>query len=180
MKKLMNTRLLQELNRRLRASVDAFFSHLCEVAQPFLSGDHGEAQISLTRRGDDNSGVSVRMKSELGGLPFYWEFQLNPAPVAMVTPMSTFQEVEMGRAFAGFKLQSGHLSVLQACTQLVRPLLAMSRLLQQQVEQLGSLLLRKDEEIQDYQENGASLSRGSFCQQTKKFMWAILMNFMIQ
>ncbi|XP_017296987.1 non-homologous end-joining factor 1 isoform X2 [Kryptolebias marmoratus] len=121
----------QELNRRLRASVEAFFSHLCEVAQPCLSGGAGraggEAQISLTRQ--DDGSISVRLKSELAGLPFYWEFHCSPAPGAL------------------------------ACAQLVRPLLVMSRLLQQQVEQLGGLLVRKDAEIQDYRENGATLSR---------------------
>ncbi|KAM9328342.1 non-homologous end-joining factor 1 isoform 1-T3 [Pholidichthys leucotaenia] len=124
-------RRAQELNKRLRAPVSAFFSHLCEVAQPCLSGGggsvQGDAQISLTRqqRGD----ISVKLKSELAGLPFYWEFHCSPAPVALV------------------------------CSQLVRPLLTMSRLLQRQVEQLESLLLRKDAEIQDYRENGATLSR---------------------
>ncbi|XP_053273508.1 non-homologous end-joining factor 1 [Pleuronectes platessa] len=121
----------QELNRRLRAPVKAFFSHLCEVAQPCLSGSgeraDGEAQISLTRREDDN--ISIRLKSELAELPFYWEFRCTPAPVTLV------------------------------CTQLLRPLLAMSRLLQLQVGQLGGLLVKKDVEIQDYRENGATLSR---------------------
>ncbi|XP_044043179.1 non-homologous end-joining factor 1 isoform X2 [Siniperca chuatsi] len=121
----------QELNRRLRAPVKAFFSHLCEVVQPCLSGSDGrpdgEAQISLTRQEDGN--MSLKLKSELAGLPFYWEFHCTPAPVTVV------------------------------CVQLVRPLLAMSHLLQRQVEQLGGLLVRKDAEIQDYRENGASLSR---------------------
>ncbi|KAM4560165.1 non-homologous end-joining factor 1 [Odontesthes bonariensis] len=122
----------QELNRRLRASAEAFFSHLCEVAQPCLSGGgggraDGGAQISLMRQ--EGGSVGVRLKSELAGLPFYWEFHCSPAPVALV------------------------------CEQLVRPLLVMSRLLQQQVEQLGRLLVRKDAEIQDYKENGATLSR---------------------
>lgn len=49
----------------------------------------------------------------------------------------------------------------QVCAQLVRPLLAMSHLLQRQVEQLGGLLGRKDAEIQDFRENGATLSRGT-------------------
>lgn len=125
----------QELNRRLRAPVKAFFSHLCEVVQPCLSddgggggrADGGEAQISLTRQEDGD--ISMRLKSELAGLPFYWEFHCTPAPVTLV------------------------------CVQLLRPLLAMSRLLQRQVEQLGGLLVRKDAEIQDYRENGATLSR---------------------
>lgn len=121
----------QELNRRLRAPVKAFFSHLCDVVQPCLSGSEGrpggEAQISLTRQDDGN--ISIKLKSELAGLPFYWEFHCTPAPVTVV------------------------------CDQLVRPLLAMSHLLQRQVEQLGGLLGRKDAEIQDYRENGATLSR---------------------
>ncbi|XP_059183765.1 non-homologous end-joining factor 1 [Centropristis striata] len=125
----------QELNRRLRAPVKAFFSHLREVVQPCLSGSDGrpdgptdsEAQISLTRQEDGN--ISMKLKSELAGLPLYWEFHCTPAPVTVV------------------------------CVQLVRPLLAMSQLLQRQVEQLGGLLGRKDAEIQDYRENGATLSR---------------------
>lgn len=50
----------------------------------------------------------------------------------------------------------------QVCAQLVRPLLAMSHLLQRQVKQLGGLLVRKDAEIQDFRENGATLSRGTY------------------
>ncbi|KAK2917303.1 non-homologous end-joining factor 1 isoform X2 [Channa argus] len=121
----------QELNRRLKAQVRAFFSHLCEVAQPCFSGSSDraatKAQISLMRQEDGN--INMRLKSELAGLPFYWEFHCTPAPVTLV------------------------------CVQLVRPLLVMSRLLHRQVEQLGGLLLRKDAEIQDYRENGATLSR---------------------
>ncbi|XP_068575435.1 non-homologous end-joining factor 1 [Cebidichthys violaceus] len=121
----------QELNRRLRAEAKAFFSHLCEVVQPCLTGRDGrpggEAQISLRRQEDGN--ISIKLKSELAELPFYWEFHCTPAPVTVV------------------------------CGQLVRPLLEMSRLLQRQVEQLGGLLGRKDAEIQDYRENGAVLSR---------------------
>lgn len=121
----------QELNRRLRAPVQAFYSHLCDVVQPCLSGAAGranqEAGMSLSRH--DDGSVRLRLKSELEGLPFYWEFHCTPAPVALV------------------------------CVQLVRPLLVMSRLLQRQVDQLGGLLVRKDAEIQDYRENGATLSR---------------------
>lgn len=121
----------QELNRRLRAPVKAFFTHLCEVVKPCLAGvgsqTENEVQISLKRQEDGS--INMRLKSELAGLPFHWEFHCTPAPVALV------------------------------CIQLVRPLLTMSRLLQQQVEQLGGLLVRKDAEIQDYRENGATLSR---------------------
>ncbi|CAL8307908.1 unnamed protein product [Merluccius merluccius] len=122
----------QELNKRLRAPVKAFYSHLREVALPCFSGrggkEEGEAQVSLTHRGD-GGGVSIRLKSELAGLPFHWEFHCAAPPVDTV------------------------------CSQLVRPLLVMSQLLQTQVDQLGALLARKDAEIQDYKENGATLSR---------------------
>ncbi|KAK0133852.1 Non-ous end-joining factor 1 [Merluccius polli] len=121
-----------ELNKRLRAPVKAFYSHLREVALPCFSGrggkEEGEAQVSLTHRGD-GGGVSIKLKSELAGLPFHWEFHCTAPPVDTV------------------------------CSQLVRPLLVMSQLLQTQVDQLGALLARKDAEIQDYKENGATLSR---------------------
>ncbi|CAB1327555.1 unnamed protein product [Coregonus sp. 'balchen'] len=124
----------KELNRRLRAPVLAFFSHLCVVARPCLSGqvdvgvENGgaTAQLSLNPHGGD---INLKLKSELAGVPFYWEFRCTLAPVAL------------------------------ACSQLVRPLLLMSRLLQRQVGQLGALLARKDTEIQDYRDNGAVLSR---------------------
>ncbi|TWW63915.1 Non--like proteinous end-joining factor 1 [Takifugu flavidus] len=121
----------QELNRRLRAPVEAFFTHLCQVARPCLSGSDsqsdGGAQISLIRQ--DDGDLRVKLKSELAGLPFYWEFHCSLSPVTV------------------------------ACAQLVRPLLAMNHLLQRQVMDLEDLLVRKDAEIQDYKENGASLSR---------------------
>ncbi|XP_036397119.1 non-homologous end-joining factor 1 [Megalops cyprinoides] len=125
----------RDLNRRLRAPVSAFFAHLCAVARPCLTGqgdgggesDRNEAEFTLSRSAD---GLTVRLKSELAGVPFYWEFHCTPASVAEV------------------------------CSHLVRPLLAMSRLLQRQVGELAALLARKDAEIQDYKENGAVLSRG--------------------
>ncbi|NXW57483.1 NHEJ1 factor, partial [Eurystomus gularis] len=42
---------------------------------------------------------------------------------------------------------------------LVRPLIRMSLVLQYQVQELTSLLLQKDAEIEDYRESGAALSR---------------------
>ncbi|KAM8903058.1 non-homologous end-joining factor 1 isoform 1-T1 [Spinachia spinachia] len=124
-------RRAKELNRRLQATVEAFFSHLCDVVRPCLTGSDGppdgDAHISLTRQPDGN--FRIKLKSKLAELPFYWELHCTPAPVPVV------------------------------CGQLVRPLLAMSHLLQRQVEQLGGLLGRKDAEIQDYRENGATLSR---------------------
>ncbi|XP_031414449.2 non-homologous end-joining factor 1 [Clupea harengus] len=122
----------QELNKRLRAPVQAFFTHLRCVAEPLLSGQAGdhdgvEVPFSLLRHDDH---LTVRLKSELAGVPFHWEFRLTPASVPVV------------------------------CRQLVRPLLAMTRVLQRQVEELAGLLGRKDAEIQDYKENGAVLTRG--------------------
>ncbi|XP_029874858.1 non-homologous end-joining factor 1 isoform X3 [Aquila chrysaetos chrysaetos] len=74
-------------------------------------------------------GLSLHVKSTLSGLPFYWKFHCCPAPVEMV---------------------SRHL---------VRPLIRMSLALQYQVQELTFLLLQKDAEIEDYRENGATLSR---------------------
>ncbi|XP_056156972.1 non-homologous end-joining factor 1 isoform X2 [Lampris incognitus] len=120
----------QELNKRLHAPVKAFFSHLCDVAQPCLSGhQHTQSESQITLTCQEVEKVSVRLKSELAGLPFHWEFHCTPAPVTTV------------------------------CSQLMRPLLFISRLLQNQVEQLEGLLVRKDAEIQDYRENGATLTR---------------------
>ncbi|XP_051985726.1 non-homologous end-joining factor 1-like isoform X1 [Xyrauchen texanus] len=128
----------QDLNKRLRAPTQAFFTHLCSVARPCYSSQDDEqtsaAHMSLERHGDN---LTIRLKSELAGLPFYWEFRCTPTPVAMV------------------------------CRQLVRPLLAASRVLQRQVEDLAALLIRKDAEIQDYQDNGAVLSRARL--QTEPF-----------
>ncbi|XP_061635337.1 non-homologous end-joining factor 1 [Phyllopteryx taeniolatus] len=121
----------QELNKRLQAPVKAFFSHLCELVQPCLSGSSrlpkDEAGISVMQL--DGGDLSLRLKSKLLGLPFYWEFRCTPAPITVV------------------------------CLHLVQPLLSMSHVLNRQVEQLEGLLARKDAEIQDYKENGATLSR---------------------
>ncbi|XP_061898488.1 non-homologous end-joining factor 1 [Entelurus aequoreus] len=121
----------QELNKRLQAPVKAFFAHLCEVIQPCLSGSGQprEGDAHVSLTRLDSADMVLRLKSKLAGLPFYWEFRCTPAPIAVV------------------------------CLHLVRPLLSMSHVLHQQVEQLEGLLVRKDAEIQDYKENGATLSR---------------------
>lgn len=120
----------QELNRRLRASIESFFSHLVAMVTPCLTGralaGSGSDQVTL-QRGDGH--MTLRLRSDLAGLPFYWEFHCRPAPVTM------------------------------ACVQIVRPLLAMTTVLQSQTELLFKLLQRKDAEIQDYSENGAQLTR---------------------
>ncbi|KAI1899130.1 hypothetical protein AGOR_G00058370 [Albula goreensis] len=123
----------QELNRRLRAPVSAFFTHLCKVACPRLTGcgededSADSAEFSSLQCSQDR--LDIRLKSELAGVPFYWEFRCTPASVAVV------------------------------CSHFVRPLLAVSMVLQRQVGELGTLLARKDTEIQDYKESGAELSR---------------------
>ncbi|XP_005395649.1 PREDICTED: non-homologous end-joining factor 1 isoform X2 [Chinchilla lanigera] len=72
----------------------------------------------------------LRVRSELSGLPFYWHFHCSLASPSLV---------------------SRHL---------IRPLMGMSLALQCHVRELATLLRMKDLEIQDYQESGATLSRG--------------------
>ncbi|NWW85591.1 NHEJ1 factor, partial [Rhynochetos jubatus] len=94
-------------------------------------------------------GLSLHVKGELSGLPLYWDFHCCPAPVEMV---------------------SRHL---------VRPLIRMSLALQYQVQELSSLLLQKDAEIEDYRESGATLSRDRLRTepfQEETFQW----NFMAE
>ncbi|XP_048880505.1 non-homologous end-joining factor 1 isoform X2 [Brienomyrus brachyistius] len=126
----------QELNKRLRAPADAFFDHLRTVARPYLAGEPGAA---VACSGDVPSisvvdlkphRLTLRLKSELAGVPFYWEFRCSSSSVAVV------------------------------CSQLVCPLLAVNSVLQRQVAELAALLVRKDAEIQDYRESGAVLTRG--------------------
>lgn len=80
----------QELNRRLRAPIEAFFSHLVAVVTPCLTesgrSQGEEAQVTLQQQWDGH--MTLRLKSELAGLPFYWEFHCSPAPVTTVTAPS--------------------------------------------------------------------------------------------
>ncbi|TSZ40547.1 Non-homologous end-joining factor 1 [Bagarius yarrelli] len=119
------------LNKRLRAPVDTVFSHLRSVAWPFFSRQSYKqteaVHIVLEHQGDH---LTLKLKSELADVPFYWEFCCTPAPVSLV-----FKE-------------------------LVCPLLYMTQVLHRHVKELTALLLKKDAEIQDYKENGALLSRG--------------------
>ncbi|XP_040460352.1 non-homologous end-joining factor 1 isoform X2 [Falco naumanni] len=117
----------KELNKRLMVPVPAFLHRLCNLMCPLLAGQPDTATSFSCHR--TASGLSLHMKSELSGLPFYWDFHCCPAPVEMV---------------------SHHL---------VQPLIRMSLVLQYQVQELTSLLLQKDAEIEDYRESGAALSR---------------------
>ncbi|XP_075286202.1 non-homologous end-joining factor 1 isoform X3 [Opisthocomus hoazin] len=117
----------KELNKRLTVHVSSFLHRLRNLMCPLLAG-HPDPATSFSCHRVAGS-LSLRVKSELSGLPFYWDFHCCPAPVETV---------------------SRHL---------VRPLIQMSLALQYQVQKLSSLLLQKDAEIEDYRESGATLSR---------------------
>ncbi|NXG58804.1 NHEJ1 factor, partial [Hemiprocne comata] len=117
----------KELNKRLMVHVSSFLRHLYNLMCPLLAGQQ-DAATSFSCHHTAGS-LSLHVKSELSGLPFYWDFHCCPAPLEMV---------------------SRHL---------VRPLIRMSLALQCQVQELTSLLLQKDAEIEDYRESGAALSR---------------------
>ncbi|XP_069472967.1 non-homologous end-joining factor 1 [Ambystoma mexicanum] len=118
----------KELNKRLKAPVSSFLKHLSELMLPLLDGRQNRSASFTCEQ--IHSKLSVRVKSELSGLPFYWDFRCNEASIGMV---------------------SRHL---------LRPLMGMSLALERQTQELAALLLRKDAEIQDYKESGATLSRG--------------------
>ncbi|NXE89059.1 NHEJ1 factor, partial [Menura novaehollandiae] len=137
----------KELNKRLTVHVSSFLNRLCNLMCPLLAGQPDAATTFSCHR--SSSGLSLHVKSELSGLPFYWDFHCCPAPVEMV---------------------SRHL---------VRPLIQMNLALQCQVQELTSLLLQKDAEIEDYRESGATLSRDRL--RTEPFQKEMfLQNFMAE
>ena len=73
----------QELNKRLMVPVPAFLHRLCNLMCPLLAGQPDTATSFSCHR--TASGLSLHMKSELSGLPFYWDFHCCPAPVEMVS-----------------------------------------------------------------------------------------------
>ncbi|XP_069838621.1 non-homologous end-joining factor 1 [Dendropsophus ebraccatus] len=117
----------KELNKRLKAPISSFLSHLSQLIRPLLdSKDKAPNTLSCTRtRGT----LMLHVKSQLSGLPFYWDFHCREASVSMV------------------------------CRHFLQPLISMTKALDAQCQELCTLLRRKDEEIQDYQEGGAVLSR---------------------
>nr|XP_056708026.1 indian hedgehog protein-like [Euleptes europaea] len=117
----------KDLNKRLTAHVSSFLNCLRSLVCPLLEGQP-TCSTSFSCQLSPST-LTLHVKSELSGLPFYWDFYCSAAPVEMV---------------------SRHL---------VRPLMAMSLALQSQVQELASLLLQKDAEIEDYRESGAALSR---------------------
>lgn len=119
----------KELNKRLTAPPEAFLCHLDDLLRPLFNdiACPGKATFSCDRMAE---ALILRVRSELSGLPFYWNFHCILASPSLV---------------------SQHL---------IRPLMGMSLALQCQVRDLATLLHMKDLEIQDYQESGATLSRG--------------------
>ncbi|XP_017390695.1 non-homologous end-joining factor 1 isoform X1 [Cebus imitator] len=118
----------KELNKRLTAPPAAFLCHLDNLLRPLLkdAAHPSEATFSCDHVADT---LILRVRSELSGLPFCWNFHCILASPSLV---------------------SQHL---------IRPLMGMSLSLQCQVRELATLLHMKDLEIQDYQESGAMLSR---------------------
>ncbi|XP_032210730.1 non-homologous end-joining factor 1 isoform X2 [Mustela erminea] len=118
----------KELNKRLTAPPAALLCHLDELLCPLLKDTACPGKVSFVcdRVGE---ALILRVRSELSGLPFYWNFHCIPASPSLV---------------------SQHL---------IRPLMGMSLTLQCQVRELATMLRMKDLEIQDYQESGAVLSR---------------------
>ncbi|XP_062972833.1 non-homologous end-joining factor 1 isoform X2 [Elgaria multicarinata webbii] len=117
----------KELNKRLTAHVSSFLNRLRSLVCPLLEGQKNSSTSFSCQLSP--SALTLHVKSELSGLPFYWDFHCLAAPVEMMS------------------------------CHLVRPLMAMSLALHSQVRELASLLLQKDAEIEDYRENGAVLSR---------------------
>ncbi|XP_040214107.1 non-homologous end-joining factor 1 [Rana temporaria] len=118
----------KELNKRLKAPISSFLSHLSRLLLPLLgSAEDGHGRFSCQRT--ENT-LMLLVKSQLSGLPFYWEFHCKEASVTTV------------------------------CRHLVQPLVCMTKALDYQSQELCTLLLQKDAEIQEYQESGAVLTRG--------------------
>ncbi|KAM8934036.1 non-homologous end-joining factor 1 [Pelodytes ibericus] len=118
----------QELNRRLKAPISSFLDHLSQLMFPLIdSGDTSSDDFSYRRTDGE---LTLKVKSRLSGLPFYWNFYCKEASVGTV------------------------------CSHFLRPLISMTETLDKQSRELCVLLARKDTEIQDYQESGAVLTRG--------------------
>lgn len=102
----------QELNKRLTVQVSSFLHHLCKVIGPLLAGQP-DATTSLSCH-RTAGGLSLHVKSELSGLPFYWDFHCCPAPVEMVSEAAE----SLGRGMAKIKgclLMHGGFWVVLGC-----------------------------------------------------------------
>ncbi|NXW66582.1 NHEJ1 factor, partial [Eurystomus gularis] len=72
----------KELNKRLTVHVSSFLRRLCKLVCNLLEGQSNAATSFSCHR--TAGGLSLHVKSELSGLPFYWDFHCCPAPVEMV------------------------------------------------------------------------------------------------
>ncbi|NXK53863.1 NHEJ1 factor, partial [Chauna torquata] len=72
----------KELNKRLTAHVSSFLRRLDNLMSPLLAGRPDSATSFSCHRAA--GGLSLRVRSELSGLPFYWDFHCCPAPVETV------------------------------------------------------------------------------------------------
>ncbi|KAH0621240.1 hypothetical protein JD844_022325 [Phrynosoma platyrhinos] len=176
----------KELNKRLTAHVSSFLNHLKSLIYPLLEGEKNSSTSFSCQL--NSSMLTLHVKSELSGLPFYWDFHCSTVPVEMVIQEiggaiasspdsadktnSNQQENVTGYSLclgftalpvAGLKAMCDFpdtFDIYEMSCHLVRPLMAMSLVLQCQVRELASLLYQKDAEIEDYRESGAVLSRG--------------------
>lgn len=87
----------QELNKRLTVHVSSFLHHLCKLMCPLLAGQP-DATTSFSCHHTAGS-LSLHVKSELSGLPFYWDFHCCPAPMEMVSEAAE----SLGRGTAKIK-----------------------------------------------------------------------------
>ncbi|XP_010120907.1 PREDICTED: non-homologous end-joining factor 1, partial [Chlamydotis macqueenii] len=71
----------KELNKRLTVHVSSFLHHLCSLMCPLLAGQPPAATSFSCHHLAGR--LSLHVKSELSGLPFYWDFHCCPAPVEM-------------------------------------------------------------------------------------------------
>ncbi|XP_075465750.1 non-homologous end-joining factor 1 isoform X2 [Ascaphus truei] len=118
----------RDLNKRLKAPVSSFLSHLSQLMLPLLDSEDSDTNGFSCHKTE--GAVTLHVKSRLSGLPFYWDFHCKEASVSSV------------------------------CRHFLQPLMLMTEVLDRKSRTLCLLLGRKDEEIQDYQESGAMLTRG--------------------
>ncbi|XP_069792036.1 non-homologous end-joining factor 1 isoform X2 [Narcine bancroftii] len=118
----------QELNKRLKAPVTALCRHLFRLLEPLLQTGGSRLLPGFKCERACNQ-LTVNLRSELSGVPFYWAFHCTEAPLSMV---------------------SRHM---------ICPLLNMTQALHRQTCDLMVLLERKDAEILEYRESGAMLTR---------------------
>lgn len=112
----------QELNKRLTVHVSSFLHRLRKLMCRLLAGQTDTA-TSFSCHHIAGS-LSLHVKSELSGLPFYWDFHCCPAPVEMVS--NAAESLGRGMAkikdcflmLAGFWVVSGRAGVSACCPSL--------------------------------------------------------------